>query len=56
VLSDGKRAYSFYFVHPDEDTDTVPGFLKGRAVLQGAELKFENGYLSCGYPDKWELS
>jgi beta-xylosidase len=39
------RAYIFYFVHPYKSgTDE---FLKRQSLIQAAELKFENGWITC---------
>jgi hypothetical protein len=55
VLSNGREAYIFYFVHPDEQPDVHPQFLKGRAVIQAAVLRVENDCLVLDGNGKFEL-
>jgi hypothetical protein len=47
VLSNGNRAFIFYFVHPNEYAATTFEFQKGRTVIQAAELTVIDDDLIC---------
>ena len=55
VLVSGERAFIFYFVHHRMNEAGILEFQKGNTVIQAAELKVENGLLTCNRDDGFDI-